>query len=435
MSNLQTAQALLEKGDIEGGWNVLKGLMSFTPNDPHLLIAATYCMQRAGNWPVAYHLANASVMQMPDRPEPYLNLGAACDQMYLLDEGLEASKMAYKLADTPKLKASALMNHASLLINNGKYAEAEPIIRESLKLNPASVKAKGNLGMCLLAQGQWREGWANYSHCLGTPERAKIEYGLPEYKNGDYGTVVVYGEQGLGDEISFASMINDFPNPFTKNVVIDCDYRLKGLFSRSFPRATVHGGRWKEKYQGKADFQVAMGDLGKFYRNSDSDFPRKPYLEADPVRRAQWKYLKEQTGKPLIGIAWTGGMAHTGAKYRRIDKTSLAAIVQGIEAHFVSLEYKEREPVDGIHVYPHATLTDDYDDTAALVAECDLVITIQTAVAHLAGALGVPCLVLVPEICQWRYAPEKMLWYGDNFNVYKAPWDFGKVIADAKHYL
>jgi tetratricopeptide (TPR) repeat protein len=430
MPDLKTAQALIEQGDIEGGWDILRHMMSFHPNDPHLLIAATYTMQQAGNWPIAYHLANASILHMSDRPEPYLNLAAACDQLYQFDEGVEASKMAYKLADTPKLKASALMNHASLLINNGRYAEAEPIIRESLRFNPGSVKAKGNLGMCLLAQGQWKDGWENYSYCLGTPERAKIDYGLPDWDGKAVGETIYYGEQGIGDEISFASMLNDAPGG-----VLDSDYRLKGLFERSFPQHIVNGGRWRAKYSGQAKYQCAMGELGKFYRNSDSDFPRKPYLVADPIRRSQWKALKEQVRKPLIGIAWSGGMAHTGSKYRRIEKDALRAIVQGIDAHFVSLEYKEREPIEGIHVYPWATLTDDYDDTAALVAECDLVITIQTAVAHLAGALDVPCMVLVPEICQWRYAPEKMLWYGDNFHVYKGPWDFAKVIADANDHL
>jgi tetratricopeptide (TPR) repeat protein len=427
--SLEQAQALIEQGDIEGGWNIVKGMMAYRPNDPHLLIAASYCMQQAGNWVVAYHLAKSSATAMPNRAEPYLNISAACDQLYLEEEGIDAAEKALQLADSDRLKSSALMNWASILINNGKYEEAEPIIRDAIRINPASVKAKGNLGMSLLAQGRWEEGWKHYSYCLGTTERARIDYGVPDW-HGEDGKVVIYGEQGLGDEVSFASMLND-----QRPSVIDCDYRLKGLFQRSFPQHEVHGGRWKEQYKGKVDYQCAIGELGRFYRNADSDFPRKPYLVADPIRRAQWKALKESTGKPLVGIAWTGGMVHTGAKHRRIEKIDLRAIVRGIDAHFVSLEYKPRADVEGIHVYPWATLTEDYDDTAALVAECDLVITIQTAVAHLAGALGVPCIVLVPHICQWRYHPAEMRWYGDNFHVVKAPWDFGKIIERAKDYL
>lgn len=417
---IKQVHQLAESGDIEGAWNLLKELMHHEPNDPNYLIAANYCMQKAGNWASAYHFAKASIQYLPNSPVPYINLAAACDQMFRLEEGIKACDKAYQLATDNKLKNLALMNKSSIYINHGMFDKAEKIAKEVVKLNPSN-KALGNLGMAQLGCGDW-QGWKNYAKCLGTNERAKIDYGLPDW-NQESGRVIVYGEQGLGDEISFASMINDIPN----DIVIDCDYRLKGLFKRSFPNALVNGGRWSEKYTGKADYQCAIGDLGQFYRNKDSDFPRKPYLIADPLRASQWRYLKESLGKPLIGIAWTGGLAHTASKYRQFTKEQLKEITSSIDAHFVSLEYKEREPIDGVHVYPHATLTDDYDDTAALVSECDLVITMQTAVAHLAGALGVPCHVFVPKTSQWRYGNDKFLWYTDNFMVHKAPFDFKEV--------
>ena len=426
---IKKAQELAEAGDIEGAWTIIKELLHHDPNNGQLLIAANFCMQKAGNWPIAYHLAKISINALPNMAEPYINLAAACDQMFILDEGIKACKTGYKLANNnQKLKNLALMNESSIYINHGMFDKALPIAKELGKVNPTN-KALGNLGMAQLGTGDWN-GWDNYAKCLGTNERAKIEYGLPEW-NGEQGKVIVYGEQGLGDEISFASMINDIPN----DIVIDCDYRLKGLFTRSFPQAVVNCGRWATKYSGKADYQCAIGDLGKFYRRTNDSFPRKAYLQADPLRAAQWQYLKDSVKKPLIGIAWTGGMAHTASKYRRFDSEILKQILNGLGAHFVSLEYKEQEPIEGINVYPHATLTDDYDDTAALVSQCDLVITIQTAVAHLAGALGVPCYVFVPETSQWRYAPKEFLWYTDNFKVHKAPWDIKELIQNANNHL
>jgi tetratricopeptide (TPR) repeat protein len=417
---IERVQELAQNGDVEQAWDLLKELMHHEPNNPQYLIAANYCMQKAGNWATAYHFAKASVQYLPSNPVPYINLAAACDQMFRLEEGIKACDKAYSLAKDKNLKALALMNKSSIYINHGMYKKAESIAQEVVKINPTN-KALGNLGMAQLGCGNW-QGWKNYAKCLGTNERAKIDYGLPDW-DGELGTVIVHGEQGLGDEISFASMINDIPN----KVVIDCDYRLKGLFQRSFPNAYVHGGRWAEKYKGKADYQCAIGDLGLFYRNDDKDFPRTSYLKADPLRASQWKYLKKSLGKPLIGIAWTGGMAHTASKFRQFTDEQLKHITNSIDAHFVSLEYKPREPIDNIHVYPHATLTDDYDDTAALVSECDLVITIQTAVAHLAGALGVPCHVFVPETSQWRYGSDKFLWYTDNFIVHKAPFNLESI--------
>lgn len=424
--SLQQVKQLFDGGDIEGAWSVVKDDLTKDPKNPDLLLAAIFCLQKIGNWPMAYHMSKVALEYAPDRPELYISLGAAAGQLFLSEEAIQAAKRALKLSKTKEMIGISLMNHASVLINTGRYKEALPLCEEAIKNNPTK-KTYGNLGMVQLALGDWN-GWDNYSQCLGTNERHKQDYGLPDW-NGEDGTVIIYGEQGLGDEISFASVVRDV----TANIVIDCDYRLKGLFQRSFPNAYVHGGRWKEKYKGKADYQCAIGELSRIYRRKDSDFPRKAYLKADPLRASQWKYLKEQVKKPLVGIAWTGGMVHTASKHRQFTEEQLKQIMDGIDGHYVSLEYKERPPIDGIHVYPHATLTDDYDDTAALVSECDLVITIQTAVAHLAGALGVPCHVFVPETNQWRYAAPNFLWYTDNFHVHKAPWDL-KGFIDAHNH-
>ena len=95
---LKKAQQLAESGDIEGAWEVLKELLYDEPTNPHYLLAATFCMQKVSNWPVAYHLANANILYMPDRPEPYINLANACDELYRIDEGVEACKHAIEIA-------------------------------------------------------------------------------------------------------------------------------------------------------------------------------------------------------------------------------------------------------------------------------------------------------------------------------------------------
>jgi hypothetical protein len=134
-----------------------------------------------------------------------------------------------------------------------------------------------------------------------------------------------------------------------------------------------------------------------------------------------WKALWETKQKPVIGIAWTGGMRHTAAQYRQWTLDDLLPIFKAIDAHWVCLQYKDSEDeirafreqhdVDLVQ-YPYATLTDDYDDTAALVESLDRVISMQTAVVHLCGALGKRCDVFVPQTSQWRY--------GENFT--SLPW-------------
>ena len=167
---------------------------------------------------------------------------------------------------------------------------------------------------------------------------------------------------------------------------------------------------------------ISSMELGKLFRQTDESFHGKPYLKADPDRVLMWRALFATKQKPVIGIAWSGGMPQTGSKFRRMTLDDLLPVFRSVDAHWVCLQYKDasaeiadfgkRHGVDLVQ-YPHATLTNDYDDTAALVEACDRVLCMQTAVAHLAGALGKQCHVFLPKNSQWRYGEEgtDTLWY------------------------
>jgi hypothetical protein len=251
--------------------------------------------------------------------------------------------------------------------------------------------------------------------------------------NGEKGQkVIIYGEQGIGDEICFASMIPDATKDV--KVIIDCDKRLKGLFTRSFPDCKVYGTRTDKKLdwdKEDRDFgaSISMGELGKFYRNSEAEFPGTPYLKACPERTAAWKAYFATLQKPVIGIAWTGGTWLNASKYRNAPLDKWGPIFD-FPAHFVNLEYKPAETKGfPVHTYPWATLTKDYDDTAALVAACDMVICMQTSVGHLAAGLGIPTWVMVPTQSQWKYGKfETMPWYSC-MKVYQQKTDWEEVIG------
>jgi len=241
---------------------------------------------------------------------------------------------------------------------------------------------------------------------------------------------VTYGEQGVGDELSFASMLPDMQKDCAK-VIYSCDKKLEGLMRRSFPGIKVYGTRKAKAEDGmvwdtedtKFDASIALGELGQKYRTKDEDFTGEPYLVADPDKRAMWRTMFDRKKKPCSGIAWTGGIPQTGRRFRTLTLEQLTPILSSLDAHWVSLqyldaekeirEYKRAHPEVDIVQYECATMTKDYDDTAAMVAELDLVICIQTAVAHLAGGLGKECWVLLPKNSQWRYGEKgrTMPWY------------------------
>jgi tetratricopeptide (TPR) repeat protein len=382
------------------------------------------------------------------------NLGMLNEQLYRFDEAENCFRKALNYAKLDSQKGIAYLNWACMLINKGDYVAGETMARRALKYSPNSVKAKANLGMACLALRNWKEGWPLYDAIIGFDgSRRKMQYaGESVWDGSPDKRIVVYGEQGLGDEISFASMLPDAIKT-SKSVVIDCTDRLAGLFRRSFPEATVYGTRWEKglgwnRKDQEIDASVSIGGLGKLFRKSDEDFPGTPYLKADPDRVEMWKALFAKAGKPVIGIAWSGGVAWTGDRYRSWTLEQLLPVFQSVDAVWVSLQYKDASkeiesfksahPEIDLRQYAFGTLTQDYDDTAALVDALDLVFTMQTAVVHLAGGLGKTCMTFVPKGSQWRYGTtEKTLPWYKSVKLYRQAedWPWAEAITDLRAHL
>jgi tetratricopeptide (TPR) repeat protein len=434
-SEYKRAASLIEAKSLDAAWAVVKALLLENPNDPQALVLASVVERLSQNLPTSYHFAKAASRIIPNDAAPWINLGHTASEMWLVDESEAAYRKALKCPniESGSLKRNTMLNIAALYIDNGRYEEARQIVDKWHKINPNDTQMRANLGFCQLAVRDW-SGWANYHSTLGSNWRPRVQYMKePEWDGTPGKTVVLYGEQGLGDEISFASMLPDAIR-HCKRVILDCDPRLKGLFQRSFPGLTVHGtrtaqaGHMSEDLKWPAedrvfDASLAIGQIGEYYRTKAEDFPGTPYLVPCPVRVQMWRALFEAKGKPTIGVAWTGGVPKNNSRNRRLDLEQLLPFFRKHDAHYISLQYwnadreiaefKERYPEIDLVQYKFATLTGDYDDTAALIACLDHVVCIQTSVAHTAGALGTPVTVLVPQASQWRYgtAHDSIPWY------------------------
>lgn len=314
-------------------------------------------------------------------------------------------------------------NLATLHVNTGTPEKGALFALKAIELNPNHPDAHWNLALMELEQGNYDKGFDLYKWGFKNRIRLYRNYG-PEIKdwNGETdGRVIVWGEQGIGDEIMFSSMLPDLINK-VPGVVFDCHPRLKALFERSFPNIICHGTRkdevinWveKENKDNNIKYKICIGDLGRFFRRSLTEFPKhEGYLKADPERVAHYKRRLDKLGNKMkIGISWTGGGLKTRRDFRAIDLLKWEPILKQ-NADFISLQYTpeayntitevEDKTEIVVHHWPQAVQADDYSETAALVSALDLVITVNTAVHHLAGGLGKECWTMTPKGHAWRY--------------------------------
>lgn len=414
---IKHAESLIES-DPDEAHRILCAVLDDNPDDALALFVVGTIYSKAERYGLAYTINKRVVALAPHRDEAWNNLGMCLESMDRHDEARDAFREALKRKpNAPEYLANIALTYQT----ECRYAEALKWAERALAIKPDHQPAIITTGFANLALGNWERGWPAYDHCLGGKFRNAYCYGdEPRWDGKSPGTVVVYGEQGIGDEIMIGSMLEDASKH--ASIVYDCHPRLEKLFRRSFPFATVYGTRKSQHAPWLADTQVdyncAGMSLGRFFRTDPAKVPGKPFLKADDDMRLQWRALFDSWGpRPKIGLCWSGGGRHTGIKRREIGLEALRPLIESVDADWVSLQYKnpKREIAQSelpIRHYSRAVQAEDYDETAGLVAELDLVIGVNTSVHHLAGGLGVPSIVLVPQHPLWLYARDRVEFYG-----------------------
>jgi tetratricopeptide (TPR) repeat protein len=238
--------------------------------------------------------------------------------------------------------------------------------------------------------------------------------------------LLVYAEQGLGDEIMFASMYGELGRRVPR-VALLCDPRAGALFRRSFPAFEVIGeprssqGE-RAKHLPAIECAVAAGSLGRLFRRRREDFPEhRGYLVPDPEKVAAWQERLAALGPGAkIGLSWIGGMQKTGRSRRSLSLAELRPLLDAPGTSWVSLQYTPCAPeiaalaaAGGPRIAEFAGVTADMDELASLIAALDLVVSVCNTTVHVAGALGKDVLVMAPLVPEWRYGMrgERMVWY------------------------
>ncbi len=312
-------------------------------------------------------------------------------------------------------------NLAYLLREQGRYREAESILVKIVERDPDSARSRLMLAEIRLLSGRFQAGWpgleARWEMAeLQLPQRPPLEaQWRGEPLRGNH--ILLLAEQGYGDAIQYvryAPLVRERGG----RVSILCSSPLQPLFE-SIPGLNV----LREENKPHPTFQrfIPLGSLPGLFSPRPEEIPaRVPYLHADPERIRRFARFFESEKRLKVGLVWRGRPEHKNDRQRSIHPELFTALVEmhARKAAFYSLQPDPGGDADGLLriIGPERDLggrVDDFADTAALLTQLDLVIAVDTAVVHLAGALNRPCWLLLPKVPDWRWMLDRSdsVWY------------------------
>jgi tetratricopeptide (TPR) repeat protein len=378
----------------------------------------------------------------PDDPEGLNSLGNLYQQTHRYADAGQCYRRA--LARRPG-DAKTLNNLAVLLQHERRGDEAEAAYRAAIAADPAYPEARWNLGFMLLARGRLAEGWpcmeARYDPALARPIAARPCLGFPQWQGEDLAgrSIVVWPEQGFGDQIQFVRYLPMLKAAGARHVTLVCHDPLAPLLRAVAGADAVLAASEAATSLPLHDFWVFMLSLPMHFKTTLATIPAAvPYLAPDPARVRHWRGRLGQAGL-RVGLVWRGFGGHVNDANRSLpDLACLAPLWQAPGVSFVSLQ----RGMDGelaAAAAPGLALLDlgagiaDFADTAAIVSLLDLVICVDTAVAHVAGALATPCWVLLPAVHpDWRWMEDRAdsPWYPGVLKLYRQtlPGDWRAVV-------
>jgi tetratricopeptide (TPR) repeat protein len=410
-------------------WNYRGGALSFLERRQEALESFTRAVAAKPDYADA--LVNQGVMlQALERFEASLeSFGRALevrpgDPGTLNMRGVTLSGMGRfeeALADIERALASrpdyveAQFNRAGVLADLARFEEAVAAYDRTLALKPDYAEAQYNRSLLLLLLGRYEEGWRDYEW----RKRRKLpmtsrQHSQPHWQGEDIAgkSLLLYWEQGLGDVIQFCRFA---PLAAAKGakVFLSVQAPLGELLKQWQPMIEVIG---PDAVPEAFDYQASLMSLPLAFGTTLESVPPAPYLAADPKLVEEWRAKLGEKTRPRIGLVWSGGGEHRADHLRSIPLSDFKPLMEA-KAEFIGLQKELRDSdkpaLEELGIRFFGEEQRDFRDTAALVACMNLVISVDTAVAHLAGAMGKKLWLLVPFRPDWRWLTQRedSVWY------------------------
>jgi len=390
-------------------WRACEDARTGHPKEPPSLLARRAQVQLALNRP-ALALADLDAALRRSGPEASLhnNRALALFELEQFDEALEGFDAALALLDpADPLAAGPLLNRGRTLVELGRPRAALADFDKALALRPADPGILFNQALALLLTGDWASAWRPFEHRWSLPEMLGERRAPGPQWRGETDlagrTLLITVEQGFGDTLQFRRYAR-LAHDRGARVLMEAQPALLPLL------ASLEGvDHWVERGAPLPDhdLQCPMLSLpGAFGTGPQSVPDTTPYLSAPPSLTAAWRKQLDPTSLLNVGLAWSGNPANPRDRQRSLAALALKPLFSaraGIRFHALqpAIRPQDREVLPDLILHPDEAL--DFGGTAALIEALDLVISVDTAMAHLAGALGRPVWILLPFAPDWRW--------------------------------
>lgn len=431
MSEIKALHDFVKREEWQKAFSLGNKLLNQEPDKPEILYLLGATMRGIGFVGAALPLLAKALAKEQKQPNLWMVYAACLHDLNRWEEAEKSFSVVHNMLPQDPMPPA---NIAATYVQRGMWRDAVNWADKALALDQENHIAKITKGFACLSMGRWTDAWTFHDALYGNHLNVRFYKNRfePEWDGKEDKVVVVQADQGLGDQIMFSQCIPEMQK-ICKKIIVDCSKRMVNFFQRNYPGIEVHGTLKETEVDWDTDeveAHVHLSYLGKFFRNSDKDFPRKAYITPDPQRLENWKSWLSQYKKPWIGVSWKGGIQQTQAHLRSMNLDDLRPVLE-LEGTFIDLSYMDnmveiaRWNIDNKNqiIVPEVDVK-DYEDTIALLAALDEVVTVTTSIVHACGALGRSAKVLVPEVAQWRYAYRfgdgtRMIWYPDTVKMYR----------------
>lgn len=400
------ADALREEGRLDEALSNYDKLLAEKPDFADAWVGRGQVLEKARRFKEALASFQKGLELVPDNPKVLNNIGVV---LQALDQCEEAQAYLHRSLEFDPVSIKTRINLGAALREAGAVAESTAWLEQVCADAHASGEARFALAFSLLLQGDYARGWEMMEGRATSCQRDiwvfGRRYNAPMWDGAPLSgkTLLVCAEQGAGDVIQFARLLPMLAGR-AGQIILEVPKELLPILEDFSAVTRVARGDKLPKYHA----YIPLLSLPRLLKiNGENCAPIIPYLHSDPEKAAKWKAHLNQFAGLKVGLCWAGSRRHANDHKRSVPATLLEALspLAGVACYNLQKEHEGLPQFPNFHDY--SDQLHDFTDTAALIDALDLVVTVDTSIAHLAGAMGKPVWVLLPFAPDWRWLLER----------------------------